>query len=188
MQDDYTERLLQGYRKQRGISRYLSQLEAEGYWIGFARLRFTVSQAIYPLFSTNATQKEKAWSKARDLFDSYIQQWITNAFRGNTRTRKRSKDPGWVLIGFFHRGANGYLHVHVFLCVNAGPNSALRCNSDQLAERLTHNKYHPQINDVYIEQCRPKKDNAIRYASKDAWRPGSGEDLVFARACEPNFQ
>lgn len=188
MRDDFTERLRQAYTKQAGVLRYLNQQENKGYWIGFARLRFKSSADIYLPFSNNALKKEKAWLKARDLFDIHIQQWITNAFRGNTRTRKRSKDPGWSIIGFFDRGVNEFLHVHVFLCVNVGPDSALRCHIDELPERLSQNKYHSQISDVYIERCRPKKDNAIRYASKNAWRPGSGEDLVFARAFEDNFQ
>ncbi len=182
MYDAYYERLRQGYRKEKKLKAYLHRMERKNNWIGFIRLRFTSSQAIYPLGTTNPVHQERMWDQTRTLLDTYIQEWTNNAFRGNTRTRKRSHDPGWELIGFFHRGVKGFLHFHGFLCINRDENNALRCDTKELMTRLMNNTYHDLISDVYIEQCWIKKDRAIRYASKDAWRPGSGEEFVFARA------
>lgn len=194
MYDAYYERRRQGLLREEEFQILLPRLQEQGYWIGCIRLRFLSSRRIYALHTTNILHQERVWAENRDFFDVQIQQWINNAYLGNTRSKKRWHDNGWQLIGRWERGEDGFLHVHAFLAVYTGPGCALGCDLDELMERLQKRTYHPQLpnkpvpnkpeaRSVHIAAWRNDPERqAVRYFNKQAWRLGTGEDLLFARA------
>ena len=181
MPDAFYERLRQGFLRQKEFDLLLTKLEREGYWIGSIRLRFLSSRRKYKPSTLNQMQQDRLWVEARDFYDAQIQQWINNAFRGNTRSRKRWLDDGWQLIGRWERGQDGFLHVHGFLAVYIGLGSALSCQVEDLPQRMKERRYHIQVPDVHVVKWKGVISGAVKYASKQAWMVGSGEDLVFAR-------
>ena len=188
MLNAYDERRVRGYERIKTVEDQLKRWEGEGYWIGFTRLSFFNSRRLHPIRQGSEITRERVWGETKEFYETVIREWLRNSYRGNTRTHRRARSLDWLFLGFWDRGRNGFLHVHGFLAIDSGPASALSCEVGVLMARLMTRSYHPLMEHtrerpkVHVTHWHGAGRGAVKYANKPAWRAGSGEDMIFARA------
>ena len=182
MSEMQSERLRLGKLRNEGITRELHALHNKNFKIKTIRIRFVSAPTIYQIEGTNEMHQERAWDTRREMYDRHIQEWLVGAYRGNTRSPKRKKDLGWRLIGFWDRGANGFLHCHGFVAFYIGIGNALSYEEEVTMRRLQEKEYDKVVNDVYLDAWYGPDSNAVAYANKGSWRANSRNDVVYAAA------